>query len=51
MDSNLLFTSALGLQAPWQVTDIRFEQEQGEIHFDLAYDVGSAKFKHRQTLN
>ena len=36
MDSNLLFTSALGLQAPWQVTDIRFEPEQGEIHFDLA---------------
>ena len=36
MDSNLLFTSALGLQAPWQVMDIRFEPEQGEIHFDLA---------------
>jgi hypothetical protein len=32
-----LFTSALGLQAPWQVTDIRFEPEQQvEIHFDLA---------------
>ena len=36
MDSTLLFTSALGLQAPWQVSDIRFEPEQGEIHFDLA---------------
>jgi transposase len=36
MDANLLFTSALGLQSPWQVTDIRFEPEQGEIHFDLA---------------
>lgn len=36
MDSNLLFTSALGLTAPWQVSDIRFEPEQGEIHFDLA---------------
>ena len=36
MDSNLLFTSALGLKAPWQVSDIRFEPEQGEIHFDLA---------------
>ena len=36
MDSNLLFTSALGLNAPWQVSDIRFEPEQGEIHFDLA---------------
>ena len=32
MDSNLLFTSALGLQAPWQVTDVRFEPEQGEIY-------------------
>jgi transposase len=36
MDSNLLFTSALGLKPPWQVSDIRFEPEQGEIHFDLA---------------
>ena len=35
MNSNLLFTSALGLQSPWQVSDIRFEPEQGEIHFDL----------------
>lgn len=31
-----LFTVALGLQAPWIVEDIRFEPEQGEIHFDLA---------------
>lgn len=38
MDSNLLFTSALGRKAPWQVSDIRFEPEQGEIHFDLACD-------------
>jgi transposase len=36
MDSNLLFTSALGLKAPWQVSDIRFDPDQGEIHFDLA---------------
>lgn len=35
MNANLLFTSALGLKAPWQVSDIRFEPEQGEIHFDL----------------
>jgi transposase len=38
MDSTLLFTSALGLKAPWHVSDIRFEPEQGEIHFDLACD-------------
>lgn len=35
MDSNQLFTSALGLQSPWKVHDIRFEPEKGEIHFDL----------------
>lgn len=31
-----LFTVALGLQAPWIVEDIRFEPEQGEIHFELS---------------
>ena len=35
MESNLLFTAALGLQAPWQVAAIRFEPDQGQIHFDL----------------
>lgn len=35
MESNLLFTAALGLQAPWQVAGIRFEPFQGEIYFDL----------------
>jgi len=30
-----LFTVALGLQSPWKVADIRFEPDQGEIHFDL----------------
>jgi len=35
MDSTALFTVALGLQSPWEVDDIRFEPEQGEIHFDL----------------
>lgn len=35
MDSTALFTVALGLQSPWEVEDIRFEPEQGEIHFDL----------------
>jgi transposase len=38
MDSTLLFTSALGLKAPWQVSDIRFEPEQGAIHFDLTFE-------------
>lgn len=35
MESTALFTVALGLQAPWEVEDIRFEPEPGEIHFDL----------------
>jgi hypothetical protein len=38
MDSTLLFTSALGLKAPWEVSDVRFEPEQGAIRFDLACD-------------
>ncbi|MCH9828665.1 MAG: ISL3 family transposase [Gammaproteobacteria bacterium] len=33
--SETLFTAALGLSAPWQVIDIRFVPEAGEIHFDL----------------
>jgi transposase len=31
-----LFTVALGLQPPWQVADIRFDAQAGEIHFDVA---------------
>jgi transposase len=31
-----LFTAALGLQSPWRVEQVRFEQEAGEIHFDVA---------------
>lgn len=30
-----LFTSALGLQSPWQVAKVRFTHEQGRIDFDL----------------
>ncbi|MDT0496648.1 hypothetical protein RM530_04635 [Algiphilus sp. W345] len=33
--SEALFTAALGLSAPWRVTDIRFAPEAGEIHFDI----------------
>lgn len=35
MESTDLFTIALGLRAPWEVDEIRFEPEKGEIHFDL----------------
>jgi len=38
MDSTPLFTAALGLPDPWKVAEIRFEPDQGEIHFDLACD-------------
>ena len=30
-----LFTAALGLQSPWRVEQVRFEQAAGEIHFDV----------------
>lgn len=36
METTGLFTAALGLQAPWEVVDVRFTPEQGEIHFDVA---------------
>lgn len=31
-----LFTAALGLQAPWQVDDIRFDPDRGRIDFDVS---------------
>ena len=36
MDTVGLFTAALGLQAPWEVADVRFDPNAGEIHFDVA---------------
>lgn len=36
MGATRLFTAALGLQVPWEVVDVRFEPEAGEIHFDVA---------------
>lgn len=30
-----LFTSALGLQVPWRVEQVRFEPQASEIHFDV----------------
>jgi len=32
---NELFTAALGLASPWQVSAVRFEQAANEIHFDV----------------
>lgn len=39
MESTALFTAALGLKDPWKVSDIQFEPEKGEIHFDLSCEV------------
>lgn len=35
MDPTDLFTAALGLATPWKVDDVRFDPDQGEIHFDV----------------
>lgn len=37
MEATGLFTAALGLQAPWEVEEVRFTPEQGEIHFDVGF--------------
>ena len=42
MNSTTLFSMALGLQAPWQVTDISFAGDQSkELHLHLGFVTGS----------
>lgn len=36
-----LFTMALGLQAPWSVTGVRFDTKAKEIHFEVRFKPGS----------
>src|SRR6056297_2961828 len=36
-----LFTSALGLSAPWEVADVRFDPAAGRIDFDVHFVSGS----------
>lgn len=36
-----LFTAALGLSAPWEVSDIRFDAETKRIDFDVTFASGS----------
>lgn len=36
-----LFTTALGLQAPWSVTDVRFDGKAKEIHFEVGFKPGT----------
>jgi transposase len=41
MNQLSLFTAALGLCAPWEVVDVRFDPQQGRIDFDVAFARGS----------
>jgi len=41
MDQESLFTSALGLHAPWEVVDVRFSAGDRRIDFELAFEQGS----------
>lgn len=41
MEPMSLFTAALGLAEPWQVSDVRFDGEQGCIDFDVEFSKGS----------
>lgn len=43
MNSESLFTAALGLMPPWQVLDIQFDPEKGRIDFNVGFSSG-AKF-------
>lgn len=36
-----LFTAALGLQAPWQVLDVRFSPESARIDFEVGFEKGA----------
>ena len=36
-----LFTIALGLQAPWSVSDVRFDTKAKEIHFEIRFKLGT----------
>jgi hypothetical protein len=41
MEPTHLFTTALGLTAPWEVTDVRFDPEAGRIDLEVAFAKGS----------
>jgi hypothetical protein len=43
VNSESLFTAALGLLPPWQVLDIQFDPEKGRIDFQVGFSSG-AKF-------
>jgi transposase len=41
MEPKHLFTTALGLTAPWEVTDVRFDPQAGRIDLEVAFAKGS----------
>ena len=41
MDHTSLFTAALGLQAPWEVTRVSFDSTKGRIDFEVGFRPGS----------
>jgi transposase len=41
MDTNLLFTMALGLQAPWEVVDLQFHEEAHRLDILIDFKRGS----------
>ncbi len=41
MEQTCLFTAAFGLQPPWEVVAVRFDEKQRLIDFDVAFAKGS----------
>lgn len=41
MTSTSLFSAALGLQAPWHVVDVRFDQGQGRLDLRVGFERGA----------
>ena len=41
MDTKLLFTMALGLQAPWEVVDLKFDEEAHRLDILLDFQRGA----------
>ncbi len=41
MNQLSLFSAALGLAAPWQVVDVRFDPKAGRIDFQVAFTPGA----------
>ncbi len=41
MKQLLLFSAALGLAAPWQVVDVRFDPKAGRIDLEVAFTPGT----------